>query len=70
MVAAREGRDIFGRYNARHVSLEIQYEDVIEAIDWNRVLIQAYGEHSRAHGTEPNPICGQCIKSVLLRKEE
>jgi hypothetical protein len=50
--------------------LGFQYDEIIEAIDWNRVLIQAYGQHARVHSNEPNPICGACIRSVLLRTEE
>lgn len=66
MVAARSGIDLF---NSRGLP-EIKYDDIINAIDWRRVLIQAYGEHARVHGTEPHSICGNCIKAVLLRKDE
>lgn len=66
MVAAREGRDFIGRLGEP----TFQYEVIINLIDWNRVLIQAYGLHAKNHGTEPNPICGSCIRDVLLRTDE
>lgn len=65
MIVARSPRILFDRHEP-----ELKYEDVIEAVDWNRVLIEAYGQHARIHEDEPNPICGQCIKTVLLKTEE
>lgn len=62
MVAARTGWEIAG----------FQYKDIIDGIDWNRVVLQARAEHQRAHGASPpfNDICGSCIRSVLLRTNE
>lgn len=68
MVAARVGRGFF------NLGEETRYEDVINSIDWNRVLIQARAEHRRVHTpftyTDTMTVCGECIQSVLLRKEE
>lgn len=68
MVAAREGRSIF------NLGQDVRYEDVIVSIDWNRILIQARAEHNRVHSPFPNvdimSVCGECIQTVLLRKEE
>lgn len=61
MVAAREPR-----------SMSVNYDDIIRAIDWNRVLLQAVGLHRKMHIEKKHHgnTCGECIKSVLLRKEE
>ena len=62
MVAARTPRMLLGLG---------RYERVIESIDWNRILIQARGEHAKTH---PNltidNVCGECIRSVLLRMDD
>lgn len=59
MVAARTARGLAG----------FRYEDIINAIDWNRVLIQAMAQHAReTDGTAE--ICGACVRSVLLRTQE
>lgn len=67
---SRESRSIFDKPT-------FTYEDVINAIDWNRVLIQARIEHLRhiqnkdEHPTGiENIVCGECIKTILLKTEE
>lgn len=42
----------------------------INAIDWNRVLLQSRGEHARIHPRSSDSICPACIKTVLLRTDE
>lgn len=59
MIAARTPRAMIG----------FRYEEVIKAIDWNRVLLQARGLHSKEHADNMDT-CGHCIQSVLLRKDE
>lgn len=63
----------FAGRDARKVA-GFQYDEIIKAIDWNRVLIQAYGRHEKIHPkrgeTSGLSVCGDCIKSVLLRTEE
>lgn len=60
MIAARSPRLIAG----------FRYEEIIESIDWNRVLIQAVGHHLKVHPGSMDALCGSCIQSVLLRREE
>jgi hypothetical protein len=61
MIAARTARDI----------APIDYEDIIRAVDWNRVLVEARGLHfTMMHaGYDGTNTCGTCIQTVLLRKE-
>jgi hypothetical protein len=62
-IAARDPRGMFGLP-------DIRYEDVINIIDWNRVLIQAQGLHAKAHQhSDFRAVCGKCIKTILLRNE-
>jgi hypothetical protein len=58
MVAARSPRMLVGW----------RYDHVIRSIDWNRVLIEARGEHLR-HQNGAADVCGECIKTVLLRSD-
>lgn len=67
MVAARNPMSLFDLGGFR-------YEDIIESIDWNRVLIEANGLHLRrgldnpTHSTHSNSTtCGICLRDVLLR---
>lgn len=60
MIAARSPRLIAG----------YRYEEIIQAIDWNRVLLQAKGEHLANSHTGEDDVCGTCIRSVLLRRGE
>lgn len=73
-IVTRRGREEFGHsFNARR-GREVypKFDDIIEAIDWNRVLIQSYGLHAQIHAkhTEHDATCGECIKTILLRKDE
>lgn len=61
MVASREPRATLG--------LGV-YERLIESIDWNRVVLQAEGLHDQLGHRFRDIVCGECIKSVLLRTEE
>lgn len=76
MVAARDG------YSARwgHGSIGVAgYRAVIEALDWNRVLLEAMGKHlAKGRGAatghawiQPmDEVCGACIREVLLTMED
>lgn len=68
MVAARTARQLSG----------FNYEKIIMAIDWTRVLIEAEGRHMNPN-THPvghvgsssiRQVCGLCIRTVLLQREE
>lgn len=63
----------FNSRGAREIA-PFKYKQIINAIDWNRTLIQAYAEHERVHGnaysTTCLKTCGVCIKTVLLRTDE
>jgi len=61
LVAARRPRELAGYFN---------YDRIIKAIDWNRVLLQAQAEHIRNHSPNDINVCGSCIESVLLRDRE
>lgn len=61
MVAAREPRALLGLG---------KYEQVIESIDWNRVVLQAEGLHEKLGHRFRDSVCGECIKAVLLREDE
>lgn len=61
MVVSRSPRMQVGHFN---------YERLIESVDWNRVVIQAMAEHAKNHYDRGYPVCGECIKSVLLRTDE
>ena len=61
MVAARTGRDIFGR---------IDFDHAMSVMDWSRVAIEATGRHLREHPDSPLPICGPCLRATVLANEE
>ena len=61
MVAARTGRDIFGR---------IDFDHAMSVMDWNRVAIEATGRHLREHADSPLPMCGPCLRATVLANEE
>lgn len=46
------------------------FDDFINAINWEEIIIQARVEHIRSHAQKPLDICGECIKAVLLRMDE
>ncbi len=56
---------------------EQMYLDLVMMIDWNRVILQAYGIHLEKIEKEPkhtgawptDEICGECIRDSLLRKD-
>lgn len=58
MIAARDAR-----------ALSINYDRIIHSIDWNRVLLQARGQHSKTHADQFDT-CGYCLQEVLLRQDE
>jgi hypothetical protein len=65
MVVSRDARDLLGRR---------VYSDIIKAIDWNRVLLEARGRHLLHHddlSQHPEAeTCGRCIRDVLLLEED
>lgn len=58
MVAPRRGLELLGRKT---------YREVMMALDWNRILIEAMGEHLRHNGE--GDVCGSCIRLVLLTED-
>jgi hypothetical protein len=70
MVASRDARDLLGTR---------VYNDIIKAIDWNRVLLEAQGRHllhftpeqsEAIKADDLHPLCGECIRDVLLLEED
>lgn len=59
----------FNSRGAREIA-PFKYKQIINAIDWNRVLLQSRGEHARIHPRSSDSICPACIKTVLLRTDE
>lgn len=71
MVAARNPMSLFD------MSSGIRYEDIVESIDWNRILIEANGLHLRRGLDNPthyvqsgSTTCGVCLRDVLLRTDD
>lgn len=60
MVAGRSARALY-RWD---------YDDIINRIDWNRVLIEAAGLHAKNDPTDLNAVCGACIRFILLNTED
>ena len=80
---AKEGIFVVANRDARQMCeelLTVRYEDVINAIDWNRVLLQAAGIHLSEctlqiyiddERLKPKfSVCPSCVRQVLLRSDE
>lgn len=65
-----------GRYAGRlgEILGRDPYEDVVMAIDWNRVLIEAQKCHLIVSNVDPThdpyaTTCGRCVLAVLLERD-
>lgn len=76
-IAPRQAMDLFASRPGRSVfDVLPRWDVVVDAVDWNRVLIEAEGlhqrtlrsdpSHSRVVGGCPTETCGPCLKDVLL----
>ncbi|TDC34240.1 hypothetical protein E1211_18000 [Micromonospora sp. 15K316] len=44
------------------------YDEVVRAVDWNRILIEALGRHFQLDHDGEQP-CGECVREALLYDE-
>ena len=76
-IAPRQGMELFSsRPGRQEFDVLPRWDVVVEAVDWNRVLIEAEGlhqrklrqdmTHSRIVSGCPTETCGPCLKDVLL----
>jgi hypothetical protein len=49
--------------------LDYKIDDYVMSLDWNRILLQAQGQHLRVHEGTGENTCGTCLRSIMLRKD-
>lgn len=56
-------------YRDREAEMDVEFEAIVRNIDWNRVLLTAWGRHAalKHEGwSESEAVCGECVREALL----